>query len=530
MSTFTSKEPTVTAVQVTGSDVDSLRRPKTANSPAQQTHQLVIFPPFLDDHAPVLNKTLKTQTATETQNISTAFASLKAISQQSKRPSIMSRVATAVSKAASTAIGPGNPIIGPTPDSEVHNLKQVYQRNYFKHHTFRDERMFQGSEGEVYVISNVDKPESLVVKHTKATRLSREQAEKGELPHEAKMLLKMILPHPRIVAAFDCLADIDAPGRHKIFMEYCNAGSLTDQYMHSVSRLRGPMPEVFLLHVLVQGMEALAYLHHGLRYVGTGQYTQDTEHIPIVHADVKDDNFLLTWDVFPLPEVKLADFGTTKFMGERDRKGLVGTMCFHAPEDVAFYGDLQPTAENAWAFDAMIDARTTASDMYAFGLMMYMFASRDRRPARIGTDPSSMRISREYDTPGLLELLQKMLVIDPAGRAEASFHAVNGILSQIDEMRSARDDTTDAYGTTCWISCPLVPALICRVTRGYVSKRREGDRPRQREQARSATSEAAMRDAGQPCRWLELLLQFSDDLEHCLTRKATTAFLVMSFL
>ncbi|KAF2208507.1 hypothetical protein CERZMDRAFT_101256 [Cercospora zeae-maydis SCOH1-5] len=126
------------------------------------------------------------------------------------------------------------------------------------------------------------------------------------------------------------------------------------------------MPEVFLLHVLVQGKEALAYLHHGLRYVGKGQYTKDPEHLPLVQADIKEEQCLLTWDVFPLPEVKLADFGTTKFTGEKDQRGLAGTLCFHAPEDVAFYGDLQPTAENAWAFDAMIDARITAPDIYAF--------------------------------------------------------------------------------------------------------------------------------------------------------------------
>lgn len=455
MSTFTSKQLTVKSFVVTGSNTNSPSRPKTSHSPAQAS-ELVVFPPFLDDHAASLNKTSKKQTSTEIPNKSTAVPSLKVIQQKSARPSIMSRVATAISSAVAGVIGPGHPIIGPSPNSAVYNLKKTYERNYFKHNTFREEQIGQGTEAEVYLLSNVDKPEVFAVKHTKATKLSKEQTKHDELPHEAKMLLQMILPHPRIVAAFDCLPDLAAPGRHRIYMEYCNAGSLAQQYTHWLSRVRSPMPEVFLLHVLVQGMEALAYLHSGLRYVGKGQYTQDPEHLPIVHADVKEEQFLLSWGLYPLPEIKLADFGTAKFAGQSCPNNLAGTLCFLAPEDMAYLGDLQPIKENAWAFHAMSDARTTASDIYAFGLMMYMFASREKKPAKIGTSPGDLRISREYDTPGLLELIQKMLAIDPTERAQASFDPVNGILPQIHLMREARDKMIGARrvpGPIEWV-CP----------------------------------------------------------------------------
>ncbi|PPJ51322.1 hypothetical protein CBER1_08606 [Cercospora berteroae] len=456
MSKFTSKQLTVKSFVVTESTTNSLSRPKTSHSPAQAS-ELVIFPPFLDDHAATLNKPPKKQAGTETTSKSTAVPALKAIQQKSSRPSIMSRVATAISSAVAGVVGPGHSIIGPSPNSAVYNLKKTYERNYFKHHTFREEQIGQGSEAEVYLISNVDKPEVFAVKHTIATKLSKEQAKHDELPHEANMLLQMILPHPRIVAAFDCLPDLAAPGRHKIYMEYCNAGSLAQQYTHWLSRVRSPMPEVFLLHVLVQGVEALAYLHSGLRYVGKGQYTQDPEHLPIVHADVKEENFLLNWGLYPMPEIKLADFGTAKFAGQPRPNNLAGTLCYLAPEDVAYLGDLQPIKENAWAFHAMSDARTTASDIYAFGLMMYMFASREKKPARIGTKPSDMRISRECETPGLLELFQKMMAIDPAERAEANFHAVNGILPQVHAMREARDKLIGARripGPTEWVVSP----------------------------------------------------------------------------
>ncbi|KAI5365106.1 putative serine/threonine-protein kinase, active [Septoria linicola] len=260
-----------------------------------------------------------------------------------------------------------------------------------------------------------------------------------DLPCEAAILLEHLHAHPKIIAIFDSLPDLRAPGRHRVFMEYCSAGSLAEQYTHWGSALKKPMPEIFLLHVLVQGCEALAFIHRGLRYAGRGQYTQDLHYQPIIHGDVKEDNFLLHWDYFPLPEIKLADFGNAKLAHAKDSRIQPGTLCFHAPEDVAIYGDLQRIPENARAFDEMIDRRTIASDMYAFGLMMYMFATCDRYPVKIGTDPRTMRISREYRTPGLLELIKKMLGIDPAERAEASFVPPNGVLAQVHEMRTARD-------------------------------------------------------------------------------------------
>lgn len=60
-----------------------------------------------------------------------------------------------------------------------------------------------------------------------------------------------------------------------------------------------------------------------------------------------------------------------------------------------------------------------------------MFASRDRRTIKIGTDPSTLRISRKHGTPGLLEMIQKMLAVDPAERAVASLEEEHGIMGQI---------------------------------------------------------------------------------------------------
>ena len=332
----------------------------------------------------------------------------------------------------------------------------MFEHNYFKHHTFRDESMIQGSEGEIYVVQNKNKPEFFVIKHTKVMPWSKPK----EMPYEAQMLLKQLLPHERVIAVYDSVPDLTPgnEGRHRIFMEHCNAGSLFDQYNHWTGRVKKHIPEVFLLHVLVQGMEALAYIHHGLRYAGQGRFTRDEDHEAVVHGDLKEENFLLTWTFQPLPQLKLADFGAAKLnSAKNDFRVQPGTMCYHAPEDVAIYGDRKPSQANYRVFKQMVDQRTIASDIYAFGLIIYMFASRTRKPMKIGTDPSTLRISREYETPGLLEILQKMLAVDPAERAVASFDEQNGIMGQINEMRNARDRMVGARqlpGVTEWAVSP----------------------------------------------------------------------------
>lgn len=329
------------------------------------------------------------------------------------------------------------PVIGATPIAVIREAKDVYQHNYFKHHPFRDEMMIQGSEGEVYIILNINNAETFAVKHTKMMPWSTPT----DMPSEAKILLQQLHGHERIIAVYESIPDLKwgNEGRHRIYMEHCNAGSLFDQYRHWISRLKMPMPEVFLLHVLVQGMEALAYIHHGLRFAGKGTFTRDNYHRAIIHGDLKEHNILLTWTFQPLPQLKLADFGAARLAGSIDGRILRGTACYHAPEDVAIYGDLKPCAANGRVWQEMVNRRTIASDIYAFGLMIHMFACGELRPMKIGTDPSTLRIRKEYGTPGLLALLQKMLAVDPADRAVASFDGEHGVMGQINEMRDARD-------------------------------------------------------------------------------------------
>jgi NIMA (never in mitosis gene a)-related kinase len=300
---------------------------------------------------------------------------------------------------------------------------------------------WKGVEGDLYLMEAGPDARRYFVKHTRITSYEDKDNE-GDYPNEAKMLFGKIGPHPRIVRLFRCSPDPDDRTRWFLKMEFCAGGDLGSQYEHWLYRLRSGMPEVFLLHFIVSAVEALAFLHHGLRYAGNGRWTQDAAYESIIHGDLKEGNFFLRWTPIPiggLPEVVLGDFGTAKIAGRRNAKTNIGTLCFGSPEDVAIYGTAIPSPATRQIFQTAVNARTVAHDMYSLGLMVYMFATRSRDPTAIGTDPATLRISREYETPGIVTLLQKMLVVDPATRARASFHAVHGVLPAVDALRDARD-------------------------------------------------------------------------------------------
>ncbi|KAF7189917.1 Meiosis-specific serine/threonine-protein kinase mek1 [Pseudocercospora fuligena] len=294
-----------------------------------------------------------------------------------------------------------------------------------------------GSEGQIFLIEGRTSKKLFILKRVRSNVWNLHCR-----ANEPRMLGYYTRPHPRIInMRFDMPDPLDS-SHWLIYMEYCSGGSLFDQYNKWIMHRRQHMPEVFLLHVIIQMAEALAYLHFGLRYIGRGQYTQDAYHAPMIHGDIKDENILLRWSENPtggMPDLVLADFGTAKLLHDREARVNAGTPGFNAPEDMAIIGDCQPSFENIDIFLQAVNNRSVAADMYSFGLVAYMFAEKAKKPIQIGTDPSTVEISREYKTSGLVELIRSMLAVDPRLRAEASFDPEKGILPQIHQLRKARD-------------------------------------------------------------------------------------------
>lgn len=309
-------------------------------------------------------------------------------------------------------------------------------------------KLAQSSEGEVFIYKCSANGKHYVMKHTfPHVRLDSDwklpmDSSDYHYPNEARILETVLAPHPNVITLYETTRDQDYSGRYKMWMELAGAGDLYGQIEFWTVKRRSYVPEVFLLHFAVEVMQALAFLHHGLRYDGNGKWTQDDNHKSVIHGDIKPENVLLRWSSIPLggmPDILLGDFGVARIAGDDRVKLLPGTNLYHAPEDLAITGGLPHSKENLDRYYKVGANRTVAADMYSFGQILYQMASKEPNPRKIGRDPSDIRVSRDYDTQEIRELLVRCLVADPAKRAEASSRGDIGVLPLVEKLRQARD-------------------------------------------------------------------------------------------
>ncbi|EGP85500.1 unnamed protein product [Zymoseptoria tritici ST99CH_3D1] len=343
-------------------------------------------------------------------------------------------------------------IVGATTAAQLASTTEAQSFDFIESDNFTWMEGFDGAtEGEVQVLESQQSEKLYVCKHTfshptkNVNDMKDGDTATHRYPVEARILLKHLKPHPCIISLLACTADPDERGRYKLWMQYCSGGDLIGQAWASKNR-RLVIPEQFVLQVAIQISEALAYLHHGLRHVGEGKYTQDAGHEAVIHGDVKGDNIFLRWQksadrIGNMPDVVLGDFGAAKLASDRNIMTGMGTPGYHSPEDRAVYGNRDwNDPSNRHVFIEMISRRTTGADIYAFGQVMYQLATKDDKCWPIGQDPASLEISAEYSTPGLRNFIVSCLAVDPRRRGEASFAPGTGFLPAVQRLRDARAD------------------------------------------------------------------------------------------
>ncbi|KAK4501354.1 hypothetical protein PRZ48_007162 [Zasmidium cellare] len=341
------------------------------------------------------------------------------------------------------------PVIGKTRDVELVEQTKELTFDFKGNDQYDDvETLTEGGEGQCFVKKSKSTGSLFVVKHTNPVKL-RNVAEREypdtkthKYPNEARILGRTLKAQRNVVQIFQILEDNVNPGRYYLWMEFCSGGDLISQVFFWWNKKRSPVPEQFLLHTIVSLFDGLAFVHHGLRSRGDGRFTEDEFHNPVIHADIKGENIFLRWTNDPLggmPELVLGDFGIAKPAHRTDVKLNAGTLAYMAPEDVAIHQGCPMTPEHEETWLKVVNSRTTAMDIYALGQVVYQMAAKEPEPREIGLDPSDLRISREYDTPGLCEAIAKCLVVDPSKRAQASFDETLGLLPEINRFRTARN-------------------------------------------------------------------------------------------
>jgi serine/threonine-protein kinase len=269
-----------------------------------------------------------------------------------------------------------------------------------------DRRVAQGGMAEVWLATDTALSRQVAVKLLKP-HLAADPVVSERFRREAIAVAG--LNHPNIVAVYDA---VDDGGRQAVVMQYVQGKSLR-QLLDEQRRLS---PEL-TIHVGCAVAIALDAAHRA----------------GLVHRDVKPGNILITAD----GRVMLADFGIAKAIGsgaaEADLTSdnvMMGTAKYLSPEQVR---------------GRKLDGR---ADLYSLGLVLYeCLAGRvpflgetdaDTALARLQRDPTDLHRLRPTLSPGLVDVVHRMLARDPAARPESGA-AVRSLLARVG---SGVDDAT----------------------------------------------------------------------------------------
>ncbi len=323
----------------------------------------------------------------------------------------------------------------------------------------------EGRRGQCSVKRSNTTGNLIVVKHahgrvTTSPNMER-KGRRRPVPNEARMLLLKLQPHANIIRLYETEQNYASLGRHLLYMEYCTGGDLPDQ-IRKFQRLSLQVPVTFTLHVLVGLCHALAYLHHGLRWLDYRKYIKEKNHESILHGDIKPENIFLRWpgwQVRGMPDIVLADFGMAQL--EVESWGVTGTPGYDSPEVAAVMKHYD--VDNMRAFNRARNERimTTKSDMYQVGLVIHLLAT--GRHFTTGNDPCLIELPQQYqDVTGLLAVIVWLLQSLPKDRPECTGNMKDGFLMANDVLKRQRDALLARLGAvdqSHWNICDLSEKL-----------------------------------------------------------------------
>ena len=248
--------------------------------------------------------------------------------------------------------------------------------------------VLHGAEGfrRVYVVKRL-RPE-----------VARNRAAVEQFIDEAK--LGSTLVHSNIVPVFDFGKVAD---EYFLAQEYIigrDLGKVVKKHLETAGR---PLSEKFVLYVVHEVLEALAYAHNRTDAAG--------KPIGLVHRDISPGNVMVT----ARGEVKLFDFGIVKGEGRVSRTdvGVVkGNVSFMSPEQ---------------ARGATVDAR---SDLFSLGLVLYYGLTGEQlypgqstfdQLMRAATGPKTEQLKLLAELPPVAAMLvTRVLAVDPAMRYQTA--------------------------------------------------------------------------------------------------------------
>ncbi|KAK5144288.1 hypothetical protein LTR32_003758 [Rachicladosporium monterosium] len=191
-------------------------------------------------------------------------------------------------------------------------------------------------------------------------------------------------PHEHIVRFYFAIEDPP-----QLIMEFVPMGNLQDQH----SRKKNTEDEA--ISTLQQRLSALTFLHE--------------RSPPIVHRDLKPENILVQCqDPF---YIKLSDFGMSK--ASEDLRTMCGTLTYLPPELAVHHRHSSATSTFRYIL---------AVDIWSFGTVTFEYVSglpERRSGSALVWCRRIVKRLHDWDTDELIDLLSKMVVMDPRRRLSA---------------------------------------------------------------------------------------------------------------
>lgn len=264
------------------------------------------------------------------------------------------------------------------------------------------EQIGKGSYGIVYRARRLGDGRQVVIK---------QMPMRGQAQARAEARVIADLTHPGIVTYFDAF-EVDKSQTLCLVMEYCDGGDLAalirSHVRSSASRRRPGLPESTVLDFLAQMALALQYMHS----------------LNVMHRDLKSPNVFLQDG---RRRLKLGDFGVaTSLNSSMDfAETCIGTPFYMSPE--LFTNTpckVHVGAVLAQAPTLCVD--NFKSDIWALGCIVYeMLTGTHAFQADSISDLTDRVVKGRYvaprvGSPNLLQLLKRMLSVDPNRRPTAA--------------------------------------------------------------------------------------------------------------
>jgi serine/threonine-protein kinase len=328
-----------------------------------------------------------------------------------------------------------------------------------------DKPLAAGGMGEVLLATDTRLGQQVVLKLLKGTLVASQEMKKR---FEREIEICAALQNDHIVKISDC--GVTPEGYPFYAMEYLRGQTLR-QLLQRERRLSIERT----VSIISQVCKGLQMAHQGVNL----QKGNGSEHIKVVHRDLKPDNiFLVPTDLGEW--IKILDFGVAKIRNESSEQSsltmanaFIGTFRYAAPEQIQNKENLDPRAD-IYSLGIILYEMLSAADPFGFSIQgssiseySWFLAHVQKPPKPLRSQPGCENLSAEIEA-----VVSKCLEKNPHKRF-ASVAELNDALQAA--IKSAVDHPVTTHELTTVQTQPTPPETVSKPPKAFDASESEED-------------------------------------------------------